>query len=148
MGQKGPSLMGQKGGTKMKSSCLNVFQKNNYVVIKINEGEQFETIEKEIKRKVLQLKKLYKEEKVPIKVIGQVLKNKEIDQIDEIIKKTLDVDVEFDMPRELGLSNIVRTFDSEISVSETKFHKGSLRSGQRIEEERSVVILRRCKFGS
>ena len=129
-------------------SCLNVFQKNNYVVIKINEGEQFETIEKEIKRKVLQLKKLYKEEKVPIKVIGQVLKNKEIDQIDEIIKKTLDVDVEFDMPRELGLSNIVRTFDSEISVSETKFHKGSLRSGQRIEEERSVVILRRCKFGS
>ena len=44
----------------MKSSCLNVFQRNNYVVIKINEGHDFETIEREIERKVTQLKKLYK----------------------------------------------------------------------------------------
>jgi len=39
------------------------------------------------------------------------------------------------------LSNIRRTFTSEISTSETKFHRGSLRSGQRLEEERSIVIL-------
>ena len=45
------------------------------------------------------------------------------------------------MPREMGLSNIKKTFLSEISTSETKFHKGSLRSGQRLEEERSIVIL-------
>ncbi len=133
--------MTHNGGTKMKNSCLNVFQRNNYIVIKINEGEDFETIVKEMKRKVLQLKKLYKEEKVPIKVVGVVLKNKEIDQLETIIKETLDVEVEFDMPRELGLSNITKTFDSEISISEAKFHKGSLRSGQRIEEERSIVIL-------
>ena len=125
----------------MKKSCLNVFQRNNYIVIKINDGEEFEVIEKEIRRRLTQLKKLYKEEKTPIKVIGKVLKNKEIEQIEEIIKEILDVDVEFDMPRELGLSNIKRTFASEISTSETKFHKGSLRSGQRIEEERSIVIL-------
>ena len=41
----------------------------------------------------------------------------------------------------MGLSNIKKTFLSEISVSETKFHKGSLRSGQRLEEEKSIVIL-------
>ena len=45
------------------------------------------------------------------------------------------------MPKELGLSNIKRTFVQEISNSETKFHRGSIRSGQRIEEEGSVVIL-------
>ena len=129
-------------------SCLNVFQKNNNVVIKINEGEDFETIKKEMKRKVMQLKKLYKDEKVPIRVIGMVLKNKEIEQIEKIIEEGLGVDVDFDMPRELGLSNIKRTFASEITTSETKFHRGSLRSGQRIEEEKSVVILRRCEFWS
>ncbi len=122
-------------------SCLNVFQKNNYVVIKINDEANFEIIEKEIKRRVTQLKKLYKEEKVPIKVIGRALKNKEIERIETIIKEILGVDVEFDMPREMGLSNIKRTFATEISTSETKFHKGSLRSGQRIEEEKSIVIL-------
>ena len=125
----------------MKNSCLNVFQRSNCVVIKINDGAEFNDIEKEVKKKITQLKKIYKEDKTPIKVIGRVLKNKEIERIETLIKDILDVEVEFDMPREMGLSNIKRTFLSEISTSETKFHKGSLRSGQKIEEERSIVIL-------
>lgn len=122
-------------------NCLNVCQKSNLVIIKINEDAKFEYIEKEMRRKVIQLKKLYKEDKVPIKIVGKVLKNKEIEKIEKIIENVLAVDVEFDMPRELGLSNIKRTFATEISTSETKFHRGSLRSGQRLEEDRSVVIL-------
>ena len=72
----------------MKSNCLNVFQRNNCVVIKINDGAEFEDIEKEVKKKVNQLKKIYKEDKTPIKVIGRVLKNREIEQI-ETIKNAL-----------------------------------------------------------
>ena len=125
----------------MKSNCLNVFQRNNCVVIKINDGAEFNDIEKEVKKKVTQLKKIYKDDKTPIKVIGKVLKNKEIEIIEKMITDILNVEVEFDMPREMGLSNIKKTFLSEISTSETKFHKGSLRSGQKIEEEKSVVIL-------
>ena len=124
----------------MKNS-LNVFHKNNCIVIKINDESDFNSIEKELKHKLSQLKKLYKQEKTPIKVIGKVLKNKEIEQIENLIKETLNVDVEFDMPRELGLSNIKRTFEVEISNSETRFYRGSLRSGQRLEEEKSIVIL-------
>ena len=122
-------------------SCLNVFQRNNYIVIKVNDEPNFDKIEKEFRTKLIQLKKLYKDAKIPIKVIGKVLKNKEIDIIENMIKEILDVDVDFDMPREMGLSNIKKTFESELSTSETKFHRGSLRSGQRIEEERSIVIL-------
>ena len=48
------------------------------IVIKINDGEEFEVIEKEIRRRLTQLKKLYKEEKTPIKVIGKVLKKVDI----------------------------------------------------------------------
>lgn len=125
----------------MKSSCLNVFQRSNCVVLKINEGAEFDDIQKEVKKRVTQLKKIYKDDKTPIKVIGRTLKNKEIDTIETIIKDILDVEVEFDMPREMGLSNIKKTFLSEISTSETKFHRGSLRSGQKLEEERSIVIL-------
>lgn len=125
----------------MKTNCLNIFQRNNCVVIKINEGFTFEAIEKEMKKKLTQLKKIYKEDKTPIKIIGKVLKNKEIEKIEKLVVDIIDVDVEFDMPREMGLSNIKRTFASEISTSETKFHRGSLRSGQKLEEERSIVIL-------
>lgn len=122
-------------------NCISVSQKSNLVIIKINEDADFNDIVRCIKAKVVQLKKLYKDEKTPIKVIGKVLKNKEIEVIEKIITQTLDVEVDFDMPRELGLSNIKRTFAQEISRSETKFHRGSLRSGQRIEEDGSIVIL-------
>ena len=121
--------------------CINVLQKNNHTVIKISEDAEYEEIKKNIKVKVSQLKKLYKEEKTPIQIVGKVLKNKEIEEIERIIKSELNVDIDFDMPRELGLSNIKRTFTQEIITSETKFHRGSLRSGQRMEEDGSIVIL-------
>lgn len=122
-------------------SCINVSQRKNQVLIKINEEAEFENIEKSIKHKVVQLKKLYKDEKNPITITGKVLKNKEMDVIEEIIKKELDVEVDFDMPKEMGLYNIKKTFEQEVSTSETRFHRGSLRSGQKIEEEGSIVIL-------
>ena len=89
----------------------------------------------------MQLKKIYKDEKTPIMITGKVLKNKEMDEIEAIIKEQLEVDVDFDMPKELGLSNIKKTFIQEVSTSETRFHRGSLRSGQKLEEEGSIIIL-------
>lgn len=123
-------------------SCLNVSQRNNLVLIKINKDARIEDILLQIRKKVVQLKKIFKDEKnTPIRITGKVLKNKEMDEIEEIIKGGLGVEVDFDMPKELGLHNIKKTFIQEVSESETKFHKGSLRSGQRIEEEGSIVIL-------
>ena len=122
-------------------NCRNVSQKSNQIVIKINADAEMDDITVELKRKVLQLKKILKDEKIPIIITGKVLKNKEIDLIEEIIQKYLGVEVDFDMPKELGLHNIKKTFAQEVSKSETKFHRGSLRSGQRIEEDGSIVIL-------
>ena len=122
-------------------SCINVSQKNNLVLIKISSEAKYEDIILQIRKKVMQLKKIYKDEKTPIMVTGKVLKNREMDEIEEIIKEKLDVEVDFDMPKELGLHNIKKTFIQEISTSETRFHKGSLRSGQKIEEEGSIVII-------
>ena len=120
---------------------INVYQKKNLVIIKIREDASFDSIVRELKHKIIQLKKIYKGGKTPIEVTGKVLKNKEIEEVERLIKNVLDVDVDFDMPRELGLSNITKTFTQEISTSETKFHRGSLRSGQRVEEDGSIVIL-------
>lgn len=122
-------------------SCINVSQKNNLMIIKIERDAKIEDIIVQMRKKVVQLKKIYKDGKTPIMITGKVLKNKEMDEIENIIKEKLDVDVDFDMPKELGLHNIKKTFIQEVSVSETKFHRGSLRSGQKIEEEGSIVIL-------
>ncbi len=122
-------------------NCVSINLRKNEILIKINdEAEQQEIIES-LRKKLSELKKMYKNEKTPIKVTGKVLKNKEIDQIQELIKSNINVEVDFDMPKSLGLSSITRTFNKEIAISETKFHKGSLRSGQKMESEGSLVIL-------
>mgnify|MGYP003372604888 CR=1 FL=1 len=122
-------------------NCVSVNLRKNEIVIKLNEeAEQNEIIEA-LKKKLPQLKKLYQDEKTPIMVMGKVLKNKEMDEIQELIKSKIDVEIDFDMPKSLGLYSIKKTFEKEIAVSETKFHRGSLRSGQKIETEGSLVVI-------
>ena len=122
-------------------SCISINLRKEDIVIKINEEFSHEDIMYALRKKIPELKKLYQSEKTPIVITGKVLKNKEIDEIQALIKKYIDVEIEFDMPKSLGLSSITRTFKQEIAISETKFHRGSLRSGQKIEFEGSLVIL-------
>ena len=122
-------------------NCVSINLKKNEIVIKINDEAEQDEIITNLKKKISDLKKMYKDEKTPIKVTGKILKNKEIDEIQKIIKENIDVEIDFDMPKSLGLSSITRTFNKEIATSETKFHKGSLRSGQKLETEGSLVIL-------
>ena len=125
----------------MGNKCYSINLKKDQIVIKIAEDAEQKRIISELSRKISDLKKLYKDEKIPIRIVGKVLKNKEIDEIQELIKEKIDVEIDFDMPKSLGLSSITRTFKQEIAISETKFHRGSLRSGQRLETEGSIVII-------
>lgn len=122
-------------------NCVMINLKKDEIVIKLQEEATQEQIIEPLKKKLPELKKLYKNEKTPILVSGKILKNKEIDEIQEIIKNEIDVEIDFDMPKSLGLHSITKTFEKEIAISETKFHRGSLRSGQRIEAEGSLVII-------
>ena len=112
-------------------SCISINLRKDKIVIKIAENAEQKHIMWSLNKKLPDLKKLYKDEKTPIKIVGKVLKNKEIEEIQKLIKENIDVDIEFD----------TRTFNQHIATSETKFHKGSLRSGQKIETEGSIVIL-------
>ena len=122
-------------------NCVSINLRKNEIVIKFNdEANQLEIVEC-LRKKLPELKKLYKDEKTPITVSGKILKNREIDEIQELIKSKIDVEIDFDMPKSLGLSSIKKAFDKKIASSETEFHRGSLRSGQRLESEGSLVIL-------
>lgn len=122
-------------------NCVTINLRKDNIVIKIAEDAEQKDIMLCLMKKLPDLKKLYKDAKTPIKIVGKVLKNKEIDEIQELIKDKIDVDIEFDMPKSLGLSSIKRTFNRSIGTSETKFHRGSLRSGQKLEAEGSIVII-------
>lgn len=125
----------------MRSNSVSINLRKDEILIKLDEKSKQEEIVGALKKKLPELKKLYKEEKTPIKVTGKILKNKEIEEIQTLIKEKIDVDIEFDMPKSLGLHSIKKTFNRKIGISETTFHKGSLRSGQKLETEGSLVIL-------
>ena len=122
-------------------NCITINTKKDNIVIKISEEARQDEIVECLKNKLDKLKKLYKDEKTPITVTGKILKNKDIDELQKLIKNSIDVDINFDSPRTLGLHGIKKTYSKDTSISETKFYRSSLRSGQRIEFEGSIVIL-------
>ena len=73
-------------------NCVSINLRKNEIVIKIAEDAEQKKIISELTKKLSDLKKLYKEDKTPIKIVGKVLKNKEIDEIQELIKEKIDVD--------------------------------------------------------
>ncbi len=122
-------------------NCIKISQTQNKIIIKIDEhAEQIDILE-DLTKKMKDLKKMYKNEDTPIYVSGKVLKNKEIEEIQKIIKSEINVEIEFDSPKVLGLHGIKKAFEQEINSSETKFYRGSLRSGKKIEYEGSIVII-------
>ncbi len=123
------------------NSSINISIRKNQVVIKIDENAEQKQIITDLKKKIIELKNFYKGDRTPILVTGKILKNKEMDEIQAMIKKFINVQIEFDSPKVLGLHGIKKTFYKEVATSETKFHKGSLRSGQKIEFEGSLVII-------
>ena len=60
---------------------INISMKKNQVIIKIDENAEQRDIISELKRKMLELKNLYKDDKTPILVTGKVLKNREMEEI-------------------------------------------------------------------
>ena len=123
------------------SRCINIYFKKDSIVLKIKEDATTNEILSELQEKLPDLKDFYKDERTPILVTGKVLKRFEIDSIQKMIQSIIKVRVDFDSPRTLGLHDIKRTFRKDIQISETKFYKGSIRSGQKREFEGSIVII-------
>ena len=122
-------------------NVMSVQLKKDETVFKILDNAEQKEIMQSLRRKLPELKKMYRTERTPIRVTGKALKNKEMDEIQRLIQYNIDVDVDFDTPKSLGLSSIKRTFKQETIVSETTYHRGSLRSGQKLEVDGSVVII-------
>lgn len=123
------------------NNCVTIVLGKEEITLKINEKAKEEEIVECLEEKIPELKRLYQDEKTPIFVTGKVLKEKEMRIVQEKIQKEIEVKIEFDSPKALGLHEIKRAFSEEIESSETKFFRGSLRSGKKIEYEGTVVVL-------
>lgn len=122
-------------------SCISINLKKEETLVKIEDNATKEEILEELKEKMTELAKLYKDEKTPIRVTGKILSDDELQEVKSNITEHLNVSVSFDTPTSLGLHSIIRSYKENIENSETLFHTGSLRSGQRLEFDGSIVVI-------
>ena len=69
----------------MKNS-ITISMKKDQVIIRVDENAEQRDVMASLKKKIIELKNLYKEDKTPILITGKVLKNKEMDEIQNFIK--------------------------------------------------------------
>lgn len=124
----------------MKSIVL-VGIKNDQISVRLNEDATQEQILEAIKKKMDVIKKLCKEGKNTINVVGKVLKDKEKDELRELINTEVKEEVIFENENELGLHGIKKVYEQNVENSETYFFKGGIRSGQKLEFDGSIVVL-------
>ena len=126
----------------MSSNGIAFNCKRKQITIKIREYVEFKDVVKTLKKQMKEIRILYKnsEPKV-IEVIGRDFKKSEQKYIAKIMSKFFISQVEFVSDENLGLSGIQKSFKREIATSETTFYRHSLRSGQKIEFNGSIVVL-------
>ena len=122
-------------------SCISINLKKGETLVKIVDNATKEEIIEELKIKIADLTRLYQDERTPIRFTGRILSEQELQDVKDIVKEYLDVQVNFDTPTSLGLHSIIRSYKEKIENSDTIFQKGSVRSGQKIEAKGSVVII-------
>ena len=64
-------------------NCISINQKTNKIIIKINETAEHDEILNEIKQRISQLQKMYKNEQIPIFITGKLLLPNEMEEIKE-----------------------------------------------------------------
>lgn len=122
-------------------NCTVVTIGTKEIKIKVDEKATHVELMESLKKKMNKIKDIYEDEKLPIRFAGKILRIKEMEEVEELIHKTIPVKINFDSPKALGLHEIKRVFTMELESSDTKFHKGSIRSGMKMEYEGSLVIL-------
>ena len=71
----------------MNSVSINL--RTDEVVIKIDDNAEQEDVIEELDKKMKDLKKMYQDEKTPIRVTGKILTNKELEEIREILSDNM-----------------------------------------------------------
>jgi septum site-determining protein MinC len=121
---------------------IKISQTTEEIVLNVNIVSDIEEICEELESKIVKLKEFYKSAKTPIRITGKLFTESEIERIKKIIENEIDVEIAFDEPSNLlGLHAIKKTFQTETEVSETKYVRTSLRSGQVEEYSGSIVIM-------
>ena len=122
--------------------------KDGQMTITLDKNADYKEIKQRIEEIIDATDDLFEDVESEIVVEGKRLQDNEEVEIENLIKAKTNLAVKFERPKQMGLSSIDNIFNKDTSISNTKVFFGTLRSGQRIEFEGSIVVLGDVNSGS
>ena len=123
-------------------------KKENKLIITINKVADYVNIKEKMFQVLEASSDLFEEIEEPILIKGKRLQDHEEKELLNMISKKTDLKVVIEKPKKLGLATINNIFNKDASVSNSKVFTGTVRSGQRIEYEGTVILLGDVNAGS
>lgn len=123
-------------------------RKDDNLTITLNKNKDYKEIKQKIQEILSVSSNLFEDLNGEIIIEGKRLIDEEEKEIAKLIAEKTELDVKFERPKQMGLSSIDNIFNKDTSITNTKVYVGTLRSGQRIDFEGSIVVLGDVNGGS
>lgn len=123
-------------------------RKEDSLVITLDKNADFKTIKQKMEEVLEASNDLFEGVEKEIIIDGKRLLDDEEKEIINIIKNKTELNVRFEKPKQMGLASIDNIFNKDTTITTTKVYTGTLRSGQRIEFEGSIIVLGDVNSGS
>ena len=129
-----------KGDFIIKTDVL-FEKKDNKLVITLDKDAEYTDIKAKLSQ-VLELgSDTFSGVTGTIIINGRRLLSDEEVEIKNMISEKTELEIKFEKPKQMGLATIDNIFNKDTTISTAKVCRGTIRSGQRIEFEGSVIIL-------
>lgn len=84
----------------------------------------------------------------PVILCGKRLQDHEEREVLDLLCQKTDLEIVVEKPKKMGVATINNIFEEDTTISEAKVFYGTVRSGQRIEYEGTVIVLGDVNAGS
>lgn len=130
---------------------------NTEVLFEIKDGNIYITLDKdsnysEIKKKLEEIleasEEIFKDVTGEITIQGRRLIDKEETEIGELLKTKTELGIKIERPKQMGLATINNIFNKDTTITNAKVITGTIRSGQRVDFEGSIIVLGDVNGGS
>ena len=115
--------------------------KENKLVVTLNKNSNYTDIKNKLISILDASTDLFNGVEGPITIKGKRLADNEEQELLNIFAKKTDINVVIEKPKRLGVATINDIFNKDTTISNTKVFYGTVRSGQRIEFEGSIILL-------
>ena len=122
--------------------------KDNKLKITLNKNSDFSEIKEKIRAVLDVSTDLFNGIESPILIVGKRLQDNEEAELKEMFAQKTDMVVKIEKPKKLGMATIDSIFTKDATISNAKVFTGTVRSGQRIEFEGTIIVLGDVNAGS